>query len=1275
MSDLGVIVRVVAGFKGFARRAYLLFTVMGSFVLVGGLVVASFAHAGKGVVSAFGGPGSGDGQFANAGATAVSLSSGDVYVLDQGDNRVEQFDSQGVFIRAWGWGVADGKEEAESCTSSCQAGIPGAGEGQLGEGAQGIAIDQASGALYLVDSANSRVEKFSNAGTYQSQFGVAGSGDGQFSGPQGIAVDPSDQSIYVADTGDHRVEKFSAAGVYQSQFGSEGSADGQFEGPTRVAVDSTGLVYVLDSGNSRIERFTAADAFDEVFDPSDVFLPSELAIGPGNDHLYVAQWAQDFSEQRVVEIDSAGTLVDTHAVGAGANNPSGLALSSAAQKIYLADGGNAHVLVLGDLTAPTASIDPPASVTGTSAALSGAVNPHGAPAVGWRFEISTDDASWSPAAADQDASSGSSDVPVSMALTGLAPNTTYFVRLAATRPFNTTVLSSEVHFTTEAIGPEATTQPVNDIGPTHATFEGVINPHNSATTYYFQYGTTTAYGTSLPASQDANAGSGDVSLAAIQRIDGLAPGSAYHYRLVAHNNAGTTLGQDQAFTTTTAPPPSTARDGIPGTGFLPEERGWEEVSPPNKHGSDVAGDTSRTRAASGESPATPMAATFFSLGGFGDVRGTGISTEYMSVRDGAPATNGWSTHAITPPQSPLTTLAGLKGFEPEWEGELSDDLSKGVFRAYSPVTDEDPNVVNAENLYRRDDLREPGAGSYQLATPCVACEAPLSLPFNPQQLPRLAGASADFSHVLFQSIVALTPDATDGKANLYEWVNGTLRLAGILPDSACGAPPCPAASSIAGQSAGADFSAVAHYTPHTISADGSRVMFTDPSTGNGLSTGSLYVRIDGTSTVQVNASEKTNGSGPDGSDPNGHQPARYWNASADGSRVFFTTNEQLTNDDTDTQPDLYMYDLNAAPGHHLTRLSVDHEPADQTVGVDGVVGVSEDGHYAYFIASGQLVAGQPVRVQGHTLYLWHNGQISYIGELAAPTDTAGFVDLPGTWNLVQFGARVPPDGKHLLFTTHSEIGLTDDDQGSCGGLPCAELYVYSAESHRLQCASCNPSGAPAAGSAQINIRSGVGASDNSSHLSRAISDDGRRVFFTTADALVPQDINNRLDAYVYDVPSGTVHLLSSGTDEANSYFMDASSSGDDAFILTRQQLVGWDTDQNYDLYDARVNGGFPDPVVAPTCSGEACQGQPTPTAPDSAPGGVAFDDPGNLAPSPPRAPVKPLTRAQKLAKALRVCRSRHGHRRRVCERQARKRYGPTKAKKSGHTTTSGKVGR
>ena len=125
---------------------------------------------------------------------------------------------------------------------------------------------------------------------------------------------------------------------------------------------------------------------------------------------------------------------------------------------------------------------------------------------------------------------------------------------------------------------------------------------------------------------------------------------------------------------------------------------------------------------------------------------------------------------------------------------------------------------------------------------------------------------------------------------------------------------------------------------------------------------------------------------------------------------------------------------------------------------------------------------------------------------------------------------------------------------------CEELYVYSADARVVAAASrAIPGGAPGDSRRERDtFGCGQRRRRRTWHLNRAISDDGRRVFFNTADALVPGDANGRSDVYEYDVPTGTVHLISSGRDPSDSYFMDASANGNDVFFLTRQQLVGWD---------------------------------------------------------------------------------------------------------------------
>ena len=1258
------------------RRVRMLVLAVVVFVFAGGVVGVSLAGAGKGVVGVFGSSGTGDGQFANAYGTAVNTSSGDVYVVDQFNHRVERFDAAGSFHDAFGWGVADGKEEAEVCSSNCLAGLQGAGIGQF-DTPSGLAVDQSDGSVYVADSNNNRVERFTPAGGYVSQFGSSGSGDGQFSRPTGIAVDPTDRSVLVVDSINNRVLRFDKTGVFVSAFGwgvadgkeeaqtcttgcqagLGGGGEGEFAEPAGIAVDSTGRVYVLDQNNGRVERFTKAGVFDEVFDPIDVFLPQALAVG-GSDHVFVAQWAQDFSEQNVVEMDPAGSLVDTHGVGSGASNASGLALGVEDKQVFLADGFNARVFVMGDLSAPTVTIEPAGSVTSTGADLSGSVTPNGNPNVGWHFEISTDDANWSPVAADQDAGNGISPVPVAQALTGLVPNTTYFVRLAATRPFNAPVLSSETQFTTVAITPTVTTQPADDVTPSHAVLPGLVNPNNSPSTYYFEYGPTTAYGTSVPATQDADAGAANVVSAVVRRIDGLTPDTVYHFRLVAQNQAGTTNGADQTFTTGTPPPASTPRAGIPGSGFLPDERGWEKVSPAQKNGADTMADSQRTRIA-----ADGNAANFASLAGFGDAVGTGIATDYESVRH----PDGWSTHAIMPPQQPTTAKSILVGLQPLYVGAFSADLSNGVFLGVSPVTN-NPGVANVANIYLRTDLKTPGAGSYQLLSACPLC-ASTSTPLpgllgniNGGGAPYFAGASTDYGHVIFESQEPLTADAPTGctdlvdmnqcPGNLYEWDNGTLRLVGILPDGTT------AHGSQAGQGAGS-FQGQIVLTPHTISADGSRIFFTVPDSP-ASSRGALYMRVNHTTTVQLNTSERAGS-------PSSNS-ATYWDASTDGTRVFFSTSDALTSDaHVGANNKLYMYDASKPDSdpHNLTVLFADHATGDATF--SNMVGMSTDGHYVYFATNGQLIAGQPLG--GLRIFVWHDGSLHYVssegqGDTAEVTNTAD-------WHIRMPTARVTPDGQHLLFSlTAPGTSPTGYDQGHCDdtglGTGCRELYLYDYASQQIVCVSCNPSGAPATASASTAAQENTSVAQPVSAQNHPLSDDGERVFFSTGEALVPEDVNGRIDAYEYDVPSGTVHLLSSGTERSDSFFMNASSSGNDALFMTRAQLVGSDTDNSYDLYDARVGGGFPEPPpTTASCSGDVCHG-PQGVAPGvGVPGTQLLNGAGNVTPVVAQKPVvKKVSNTQKLRKALRACKKKKRAQRKMCESQARKRFGAHRASKS-----------
>ena len=115
----------------------------------------------------------------------------------------------------------------------------------------------AAGSVYVVDQLNHRIQKFTGTGTYVTQWGSFGNGDGQFNAPNGVEVDAAGD-VYVADTFNHRIQKFTGTGTYLTQWGSQGSGNGEFLAPVGMATDAAGNLYVADNGNHRIQKFGPA---------------------------------------------------------------------------------------------------------------------------------------------------------------------------------------------------------------------------------------------------------------------------------------------------------------------------------------------------------------------------------------------------------------------------------------------------------------------------------------------------------------------------------------------------------------------------------------------------------------------------------------------------------------------------------------------------------------------------------------------------------------------------------------------------------------------------------------------------------------------------------------------------------------------------------------------------------------------------------------------------------------------------------------------------------
>jgi hypothetical protein len=338
----------------------------------------------------------------------------------------------------------------------------------------------------------------------------------------------------------------------------------------------------------------------------------------------------------------------------------------------------------------------------------------------------------------------------------------------------------------------------------------------------------------------------------------------------------------------------------------------------------------------------------------------------------------------------------------------------------------------------------------------------------------------------------------------------------------------------------------------------------------------------------------------------GSEASHFWGAAEDGSRAIFTTAKGSG------AADLYEYD--AVGGQ-------DHMIAHQ---VGGVAGMSADAKWIYF-ASKAALAGEPnsegdMPVAGEpNLYLFHEGEYRFIA-----SGTSASSERP-----IENASHVSADGRHIAFLSKASPTRYDNlDAGS--GKADAEAYVYHAEGDegngRLLCASCNPSGARPVGGAHLSPW------ENNLYDPRALADDGSRLFFDSADALVPRDSNGAIDVYEWEVlgtgsctgeeapgysarDGGCVSLISSGQSPLASEFVDASPDGHDAFFATLSSLLPQDPGL-IDIYDARVEGGFPQPPVgAAACEGEACQSPPE--APnDPTPASESFEGAGNVREEP-----------------------------------------------------------
>ncbi len=906
------------------------------------------------------------------------------------------------------------------------------------------------------------------------------------------------------------------------------------------------------------------------------------------------------------------------------------------------------------------------AVTTTSATLHGVLNPKGEGETGtyeFLYQASaTECAAGSPT--PQGAVLGTTQ-PVSAEVTGLSPGATYTFCLLDRNGAGEVTLGPPVTFTAEALPPTIGSEYVTEASATGATLNAEIDPGGAQTTYHFQYGTSVAYGQST---NDASLGASDNSehTAKVQ-LEELQPGTVYHYRVVvssSRSGPGGVVGPDQTFTTQ-----------IVGEGFLlPDGRQYELVSPPHKNGAEVLG-----IGGGGETPANGDATQASEDGSSvtyitnapvnTNPPGSNGTTQLLSTR----GAGGWTTQDISRPNTHPASYRLEQGEEYE---SFSADLSRAVLEPnLNPQPSLAPEIHQEVKAFQEVFIRNDLTGTFQ------ALDTVEPLPVRSASTPptyaaaavRFEGGSPDLSHVVFHGPPGLDARyATDAEGDLYEWVDGQVQLVDLLPGNA---------SAPQGTLGGGEQEQFPYSLHHAVSNDGTRVVWGD---GAGVFTRDMTTG----ETVMVS--------------PEGSPEAGFLDASSDGLRVFYE----------------------ASPGGGISMFDVtDRTRTSLGAGSSDFLGANEAGTALYIISPEVLSSapnseGEAAQTGAPNVYVLREAPLGS-GSWSATFIAAGLEEgsregSNGRTPLAKQSERVSPNGRYLAFMSQQRLTGYDNSDASSGA-PDEEVYLYDAEANRLTCPSCDSTGARPTGSYDTEEKffgtpldpwkewegrwlaaSIQGWTPNGGELStryqpRYLSDSGR-LFFDSADALVPQDVNGEVDVYEYEpegvgscqapgygqsasdvlskAAGGCVGLISSGTGSAASTFFDASASGSVVFFTTQDDLVAQDKDGASDLYAARIcTSAEPCPpqfAVAPPCSTtDSCRAAPAPQpGVFGEPASASFYGAGN-APTPlapeqtgkPKANKRTGTRAEKLAGALRACKKRPKDKRAGCKARARKRYG------------------
>jgi len=1114
---------------------------------------------------------------------------------------------------------------------------------------QGLAIDESDGDLLVMDRASGTISRYTADGS-PDDFSALGTNviseaEGQplvfgEERKSEIAVDESgtatDGNIYVtnfATPGAHSIDIFARSGAYLGKLTEAGGSP--FAEACGVTVDPTGAVYVGDDSRG-VEKFipTGNVPTNADFDPSFVTTggkPCALAAGvtgsagavfamnwdvrevrkvdassgsfdylvvpkasgattvsviPSNGNILVAKASGEVSEY-----DASGTteprLTSTFNAGAGIQGVAGTL-----NGVYVSKEAATKISVFGPVL-PFPELEPATSIGTSGMTLHGVVHPEGLSLSACKFEYGL--ASNAGFEAEVPCEPLAALIPsdfiphqVSANIVGLQKNGTYRVRLTAT---NTAVtLQSEARTFTTAGAPQISEIRARDASQSSAVLEAKVNPSGFDTTYRFEWGPSMAYGNSVPA-QAVSAGEGSSPVLVTADLSDLVAATRYHYRIVAINSQGRTETSDQEVETLNAC-------------GLPDLRCFELVSPREPGPVSRPGLTSNEEL-NFQSSIQPGSLMYSVANGLpGTTKGAEVL--YHAVR----GQDGWAFAQFSPPIVSRGELAAGDSRTSATKA-LSADLSCGVVVSNQVLTSDPGTRLVVEsggsNLYRRNP-----DGSYTAITKLPPVNASDSIQF-PEGIGLesyfVYGYSEKCRKVVFRApfrypnVPAVDVNPSAKEEFLYEWDEGTLRNVGVVPT---GSGEAEVAATLGDRGS------------NVVSEDGSRVFFSairkKASNPEEVGKVGLFVRENGLVTRDLSQSETTVAD----------QEPLFQYATPDGTRVFFIANAGLTPVSSPSGRDLYEYDLDL---HRLIDLSVTSAAEGAEVGLvsngapagnGAFLGASRDGRQVYFAARGELVPGrgrsftENVAANTFSIYGERNGIVSFAGVIREE-------DLR-----VSRSARVSADGRYLLYQTAANVTGYDS-----GGVQEAYLFDARSTGEPIVCVSCRQDGQP---SVEPIGNSPLGDEERQNPFhprARLVVRDGQAmVFFTSFDPLAPKA--SAEDTNLYEWAHGQVFLITAeppnlqsalpenGTVKEYIEFAGAGADGSDLYFTTPAALTWEEKEQRIAVYDARINGGFPQPPApAEPCASDvegACQG---PSASPSAvgnPSSSTFVGPGNKKP-------------------------------------------------------------